>query len=347
MEDAALLRAVLQILPQSVVAVDEDLIIRSVSSQAEKLLEIKEDMLSGRHIKDCGLLGKAGLEDLVGTLKNGTEHSITCYLYGEENVKTPIKLLTRRLTDQTGKTLGAAIILETPDRQGEVEMTVNREKIEMMKHMAAGIAHHIRNSLTAVRGFVQMMQGKSNGESIRGFAEFSNIAVKEMDRVNDVISNILHLADSNELKKESVNVKNLLENVIAFIKGKAALSGVLIVKEIAPGLPEPEVDVVRIINALFNILDNALKAMPDGGRLLLRAYPVSGEKLLCIEVADSGAGIPAENLKYIFDPFFTSREESMGFGLSLANKILYDHGGHIRVTSEEGKGSTFFVYLPV
>lgn len=347
MSELALLEAVVRVSPQAVLVVDEDLIIRAISSAAEKLLDIEAEKIIGRHIKDSGLLGQAGLADLVDTLKDGTEHSITCYLVGEGNVKLPLSLQTKRLQAQEGGTLGATIVLDAPGRQEDLERSINEEKIEMMKHMAAGIAHHIRNSLTAVRGFVQMMHGKNGGCEIRALSEFSNIAVKEMDRVNDVISAVLHLADSAELKKEAVNVDTLLDNVFAFIRAKAALSGILVSKEVAPGLPAPSVDVVKLINALFNILDNAIKAMPGGGRLLLRAHLMPGNNRLCIEVSDSGAGISEKDIKYIFDPFYTTREEGMGFGLSLANKIIHDHGGHIRVTSEEGKGSTFYVYLPV
>lgn len=346
MSGETFLEAVVHVSPQAVVAVDEDLIIRLVSSAAEDLLDIGAENFVGRHIKDCGLLGQAGLADLVNTLQQGVENHIICYLFREGNVKSEVRLHTRRLQEPGGKTLGAVIHLKAPEMQEDLERSLNEERILLMRHMASGIAHHIRNSITAVRGFVQIMKSKSSGEPISGFHEFSSIAVKEMDRVNDIISNILHLADCVEINKENINVKNMIDNVVAFVQGKAALSGIVIVREIDGQLPEPSVDVVKIINALFNILDNAIKAMPGGGQLIIKAYTAK-EKWLCIEIADTGTGIAPEHVKYIFDPFYTTRDEAAGLGLPMANKIIYDHGGHIRVTSEEGNGSTFYIYLPI
>lgn len=340
--------AVVRVSPLAVIAVDEDLIVRSMSAAAEELLEVEAGGFTGRHVKDCALLGQAGLAELVNTIQNGVEHDLTCYLRGEGKNKVAVRLHTRRLLDKDGRVLGAALLLETPNRRSGLERAVNQEKIELIRHMSIGIAHHMRNSLTAVRGFIQIMQDKNSGETAKEIeiGEFSSIALKELDHVNEVISRILLLADSSVLKKEAVNVDNLLENFFLFIRGRAALSGILVMKDVAPGLPSLPVDVVKIINALFAILDNAINAMPSGGRLLLRAYALPVESQLCIEVTDTGVGIPQESIKYIFDPFFTTREEGVGFGLALANKIVHDHGGHIKVNSEEGKGTTVSVFLP-
>lgn len=337
--------ALLRASPAAVVAVDENMIVRTISSSAEKLLDIEAGKIVDRHIKDCVLLGQGGLTDLENTLKEGVEHGITCCLCKEGGRK--VKLRTRWLLDQGGKTMGAVLILEAPDRKSDSERIINNEKVELIRQMSVGIAHHVRNSLTAVRGFIQIMQEKTGGKLTTGFTEFSSIALKELDRVNDVIGNLLHLADSSETKREAVNVGSLLENVFAFIRGKAALSGILVVKEFSSELPDPCVDVVQIIHALFNIMDNAIKAMPDGGLLTLRSYAIPAESKVCIEITDTGVGIPPENIKNIFNPFFSTREDGLGFGLALANKIIHDHGGDIKVVSGAGKGSTFSVFLPV
>lgn len=343
---ASFYEALLQASPAAVVAVDKNMIVRTISSSAEELLDIEAGEIIDRHIKDCALLGQVGLADLENILKEGMEHGIACYPGGEGGRKVAVKIRARRLQDPGGKTLGAALILEAPDRNRDTERIINNEKIELIRQMSVGIAHHVRNSLTAVRGFIQLMKEKTGGEPVTGFTEFSSIALKELDRVNDVIGSLLHLADSSESKREAVNVANLLENVFAFIRGKAALAGVLVVKEFSPDLPKPCVDVVQIIHALFNILDNAIKSMPCGGRLTLCSYAIPSESKVCIEITDTGVGIPPENMKNIFNPFFSTREDGVGFGLALANKIIHDHGGDIRVISKEGEGSTFSVYLP-
>lgn len=339
--------ALVKAIPVAVIAVDENLTVRAVSSSAEELLDIRAVDAVGCHIKDCSLLGEAGLLNLANTLEGGAVQNHTCFLYGERGRKTEVKLRTQRIEDANGKIMGAVLIMDTSELDNHTQKVINKEKIELAEQMAIGIAHHIRNPLTSVRGFIQIVQDKSNSEPVTGFLEFSNIALKEMDRVNDVISNLLQLADSSATKREVVNVGSLLENVFAFIKGRAVLSGVLLKKEMSPSLPNTSINLVQVIHALFNILDNAIQSMPDGGQLSLKAYPVPEKNRVCIEIGDTGIGIPEENLNKIFNPFYSTKGEGMGFGLALTNKIIYEHRGEIKVISEIRKGTTFFVYLPI
>jgi len=342
-----LYKSLVGVSPAAVMAVDENMVVKTVSPSAENFLNIKKEKITGRHVKECAFLGQAVLEDLEKNLREGIEHKVTCYLCGAGGEKTAVGLQIRRLLDPDGGILGAALIFEAIPRHSNIERIVNNEKIELIEQMSIGIAHHIRNSLTAVKGFIQVVKERGGGEPGAGITEFSAIALKELDRVNDIIGKLLHLADSSGSKRESVDLAGLLENIYLFIRSKAALSGILVEKNLSPSLPNPRVDVVRIIHALFNITENAIHSMPDGGRLLLHTYVIPAERKICIEISDTGVGIPPENLKKIFNPFFSTREDGMGFGLALANKIIYDHGGEIRVTSEEGKGTTFSVYLPV
>ncbi|HOV79143.1 MAG TPA: ATP-binding protein [Bacillota bacterium] len=337
----------LKTVPLAVIAVDENLIVRAVSSEAETLLDIKADSIVGSHIKNCCLLGKSGLQNLEKTLEEGLEANDTYYLYSEDVGGKEARLLTRRVEDPGGKVLGAVLLIDAPGRFDDSKKIVNSEKIELAQQMAIGIAHHIRNPLTAVRGFIQILQNKTDDQPVTGFQEFSAIALKELDRVNNVISNLLQFTDSSPTKREIVNIGSLLENVLTFIKAKVAVSGILLIKEIPPDLPNTSIDLVRVIHALFNILDNAIQSMPEGGQLIIKCHVLPGKKKVCIEIGDSGAGIPGEELSKIFNPFYSTKGEGMGFGLALANKIIHEHDGEIRVLSEVGKGSTFLVFLPV
>lgn len=345
--------ALLRVFPTAMVAVDENLVVRAISPSAETLLETAAGRIVGRNIRDCGLLEQAALTHLEDTLQEGLEHRGACCFPGNGGSRTAVTMHTQRLLDHDGRIIGALVLFEASGRQTgteeiiKTENVITNEKLELIRQMAVGIAHHVRNPLTAVRGFIQIMQEKTGGESAPGYTEFSSIALKELDRVNEVIGNLLHLSGSSDTRREAVNIAVLLENVYAFIRGRAALSGILLEKDFSPELASPCLDVVQIIHAFFKLLDNAIKSMPDGGRLLLRAYELPEESKVCIEISDTGTGIPPEDLANIFNPFFSSREDGMGFGLALANRVIYDHGGEIKVVSEEGKGTTFFVCLPV
>ncbi|MCL6635905.1 MAG: PAS domain-containing protein [Peptococcaceae bacterium] len=343
MGTTAFCEALLQAAPVAAMAVDENLTVKVVSPAAERLLNLGAKKNVGKHVAD--LLGQGVSAALAETIREGPERRLTWRLPGEGDAGA-VTLLAKRLLDREGGVLGAALILEEGPRP-EVEKIVRNEKRELVRQMSIGIAHHVRNSLTAIRGFIQIVKEKNGGDAAAGLAGFSAVALKELDRINDVIGGLLQLADTRESRKEAVNLGSLLENVFTFIRGRAALNGIVVTKDFARRMPSPRVDVVMMVNALFSIVDNAIQSMPDGGHLLLRAYHIPAESRVCVEISDSGVGIPPENIKKIFHPFFSTRDEALGFGLALADKIVHDHGGEIRVVSEEGKGSTFTVCLPV
>jgi two-component system NtrC family sensor kinase len=172
-----------------------------------------------------------------------------------------------------------------------------------------------------------------------------DMVLSEASRARDIVRDLLDFGRQRPLTLRPVDLNAVVRQVLALLR--PSCGRVTVQEEFAPGLPPVEADAARLKQVFVNIVQNALHAMPGGGRLLVRTDH-DGEAVT-VTFADTGVGIPPENLRRIFDPFFTTKPDSKGtgLGLSVSLHIVRQHGGAIEVESEPGRGATFTVRLPV
>ena len=167
-----------------------------------------------------------------------------------------------------------------------------------------------------------------------------------MGRVNKIIEQFLFFARPAQLELQEVQVKDILRDLFLLSREAAEQQKVVLEEDVEPNLPLLRLDRQRMHEALWNLINNSLQAMPTGGRLHLSGKLHEGREVL-IQISDTGEGISEENLSKIFDYYFTTKEKGMGLGLPLAHKIIQEHGGSIEVKSVVKGGTTFWVHLPV
>jgi two-component system sensor histidine kinase HydH len=227
----------------------------------------------------------------------------------------------------------------------EDEVT-RKEHLATLGNLSATVAHEIRNPLNAISMGLQRLKSEFQPTAEHDqYVHFIELIRGEVHRLNTIVEQFLSLARPLELKREPVQVAELLKELSLFVQNDAQSSGIRISVEAAPELPAASLDRNYMKQVLLNLMLNGIQAMPGGGTLTLEAKAARGELLLA--VADSGTGIPEENLAKIFEPYFTTKADGSGLGLAIARRIVEVHGGAIGARSEPRGGTRFEISLPL
>ncbi len=225
------------------------------------------------------------------------------------------------------------------------------DRLSALGQLSAGLAHEIRNPLGAIKGAVEILQ--DDFPSGHPKAEFYSILLREVDRLNDVLTNFLNFARPVTPHFAPLDVRAVLTALEGLISGQARAHRVQIFTSFHAGPSRVMADETLLKQAFLNIMLNAAEAMPEGGDLAIstRLSPAgaAGSRPEWVEVVfdDTGPGIGEEDLGRIFDPFFTTKTDGTGLGLAITHRIIENHHGTIRVMSQRGKGTTFVVTLPL
>jgi signal transduction histidine kinase len=234
-------------------------------------------------------------------------------------------------------------------RVHELERTVTRqERLAALGHLAAEVAHEVRNPLNAISMGLQRVQREFPPAEVEARQEFGDITAvirDEVKRLNQTIENFLKLARPIKLHRQVCHLDALLRELEILLKEDAHSRDVQWHISTAPQLPSLLADRGQLRQALLNLILNALQATPPGGKVSLHADTAAG--WLRLRLHDTGSGIEAQVLERIFDPYYTTKQGGTGLGLAIAQQIVQAHSGHIEVSSAVGQGSTFTVCLPL
>lgn len=226
----------------------------------------------------------------------------------------------------------------------QMEDQVRRvEKMAAVGELAAGAAHEIRNPLTSVRGFIQLIQARMAGDNPE--QEYFEIVINELDRIESIVRDMMVLARPAKPRLVRCDAHRLLDEVLLLGEGMFSGAGVEVSKAYCQDEGWICVDQAMIRQVLLNLIQNAVQAMPGGGRLSIFTERSDGS--FTIGVADTGVGMPAEVISNLFVPFFTTKENGTGLGLSVSYGLVQAHGGKIYVESQVGAGTIFSVALPL
>jgi two-component system sensor histidine kinase HydH len=218
-----------------------------------------------------------------------------------------------------------------------------QEKLAALGGLAAGVAHEIRNPLSAIKGLASFFAGQfENGSEAQ---EAAGVMAQEVDRLNRAITQLLEFARPTDLKRRTTDLAPLLDRSLKLIQPDAAAKNIRIELTVRDGVCAAVIDPDRVTQCLLNLYLNAIEAMDDGGVLAVKCFP-DGSGDFKITVSDTGRGIPPGNLGQIFDPYFTTKKTGTGLGLPIVYKIIEAHQGHITVESTSGRGSVFAIRLP-
>jgi len=279
---------------------------------------------------------------LIDTLETGREHRTVELHYPLAERTLDIIASSSRLYDGQGQQLGAVTVLRDISENRALQDQVARaSQLATIGEMSASIAHELRTPLTSIRGFVQYLQDSKDPAE---WKEFGDIIIREVDSLNKIATGLLDLARPQPLKTAPTDLNHLLAESLQ-LTTKPSGKQIVFTQHLAADLPMLELDPGQIKQVVLNLLINAIQAIDSRGEISITTRCADGEVIL--EIADSGCGIPANDLQRIFAPFFSSKPSGTGLGLPVAQRIVESHHGKLELTSQPGQGTVARLRLPL
>jgi PAS domain S-box-containing protein len=355
-------RSVIQNITDGIIGVDSELRIRTWNRAMVERYGIAESEVLGRDLFELfPALEREGLRMELARLLSGERRTFTLRNFEHETRRRGRVVQNIRgsaLRGATDQVEGAVLAIEDVTDRLSLEREVQQaEKLASVGQLAAGIAHQIGTPLNVISGSAEYLMMEWGTDRSRPHE--LEIIVAQTDRITKLIQQLLNFARPTRMALQPVKLNDLLRDVLGLTEHQIAKERITITTDFQPDLPAIMGDENQLEQAFLNVVVNAWHAMPAGGTLTIRSRRASaGDRLrragrsamtsVEVIIADTGVGIPAEQLPRIFDPFFSTKGVGKGTGLGLAitRRIVEDHHGMIDVVSEVGRGTTFTIRLP-
>jgi two-component system NtrC family sensor kinase len=265
------------------------------------------------------------------------------------NLDTKVEIISNDELQELADTFNvmASALKERDEKLKEftTKKIMESERLAMIGQLAAGVAHEINNPLQGIVTYSYLLLEKMPRED--SARDSLQKIVTQANRCRDIIRGLLDFSRQRKPDKTLCDVNNVLKDCVSLLENQALFHNIQIISNLEAILPMAVIDPSQIERVFMNMIINAAEAMDGNGQLTLATRVDPVERFIEVEFTDNGSGIAKENLEKIFDPFFTTKDTGHGLGLAISYGIIKEHKGTIFVESEVGKGTTFFVRLPV
>lgn len=330
-------------MPIGLIAIDNTGRIISVNPAAHKLLKIK---LKKTEKELAEQVLPYQINDLVKAVlfeKQLIEKEIQIEEYkGKTKI---LDVIISPLVNKDESDLGSLMILRdlTEISQLKAEIETNK-RLAAIGRLAAGVAHEIRNPLSSIKGYATFFKEIFEKESEN--YNIADVMIKEVDRLNRVVSELVELAKPIQMSKKPIMVQEIIKESIKLIENEAKNKHILIDMDMDDKINDIHADKDRLKQVFLNLFLNAIQSMEYSGKLSIQLTRNTISNMILIRISDTGSGIKKEDLSAIFEPYYTTKLSGTGLGLAIVNNIIKAHNGKISVDSKPGGGTAFTILLP-
>lgn len=341
--NALMYQKIIKFIPEAIVLSDNGQIVYANKLALELIGYAKEEQVIGKSVSDFihpdyhEKITKRMEEVMRSEVVSPFSEYIICNAKGT-NVEVEISSI--RINEYMGKRVLLSVVRDLTNRKREEEMLVRSEKLSLIGQLAAGVAHEIRNPLTALKGFTQLLKSKYSDSS-----HYFDIMAGEIDRINLIVNEFMTLAKPHFSKFSNGRIECILQSVLSILDTQAILFNIEIRVDLEPGLPSVYCDENQLKQVFLNIIKNAFEAMLGGGVVEITVKRISAE-YICIRIHDEGPGIPEHLIAQIGEPFVTTKEKGTGLGLMISSRIIETHNGTLQIFSKKNEGTTIEITLP-
>jgi len=333
---------ILESQPSGVITIDNNNLIKTFNSTASKITGMKNSNVLENPVTHVF----AENLEMITSLTEPVQNKEIIFLDNDQQKHT-LNINTTALRSKEGNSYGMQSVLVDLTEVKLLEAQIRKnDKLSALGTMVAGVAHEIKNPLTSMKLFIQLMEENRNNPNF--WDEYGSVISNEVSRLEKIVEDFLGFARTPELNLEETEINSILNKVINLVKSQARKENVRLNLNLAEDLPAIKVDSQRMVQVFLNLVLNAIQAIPEGkkGAVTITSKKSNSDEI-AVRITDNGCGIPPENLEKLFTPFFTTKQKGTGLGLSIIHKIIEEHLGQINVESTVGKGTTFTVTLPI
>lgn len=307
--------------------------------RCEEMLGYRQQELMNKHVLD--IVHPDDYKKLIRRIKQRKGKSIHYFFRAIHKEGRIIELeLHGALTTYKEKPAIIGTVIDITERKKTEELIHKSDKLSVVGQMAAGVAHEIRNPLTSLKGFVQLMKAKNQD------AQYLDIMLSELDRINYIVSEFMVIAKPQVIQFQMKDLRKIFQDVIPLLDTQAILNNIQIKLQIRGQVPWIHCDENQLKQVFINVLKNAIESMPDGGEIWIKIKRSSNDKVQ-VSFIDQGVGISEERLARLGEPFYTTKEKGTGLGLMVCYKIIEMHYGMMKIKSRLREGTTVTITLPV
>ncbi len=329
-------------MPMGMVFLDAQKKLTTINRAGEEILGLMLNDWRGRVLSDR--LPPAWREIILQLDRTGMAVNREMDFALESGRNISLDMVATTLTEEKGAFIGYLFLFRDMTEMIHLRKEMARtQRLASLGSLAAGIAHEIRNPLSSIKGFATYFREKYKDKPEDG--EIADVLIGEVERLNRVIGQLLDFARPLTMRRQNSSLQAMIDHSLKMIEAQAAEKAIRIEKDFPELDPHAWIDEDKISQVLLNLYLNAFDAMASGG-ILKVALASSGNGMRLITVSDTGRGIHQKDLSHIYDPYFTTKSSGTGLGLAIVHRIIEAHNGHIRITSEEGKGTTVTILLP-
>jgi PAS domain S-box-containing protein len=299
-------------------------------------------------MKDLFVDQNEGARQLGRLKETGQIRDLECDLQRRSNDAMPARISIRAVTDGTDNQMyHLGIVKDVTEQKRLAQQLIVSERLAVVGELVAGVAHEVRNPLCGITTTLSALNRRL--EDRQALKPYLDVVMTEVGRLNYLMEQLLEHSRPVRLDGDESALRNAIAAVLEEFRSQADEKRVTLSMESFDLVPSLRVDRRKMHGVFTNLVENALQHTEPGGRVRLSANGTpksNGFAEVEIEVTDTGAGIAAENLSKVFEPFFTTRATGIGLGLAIVRKTIHDHGGTIAVRSIPNEGTTFVIKLP-
>ncbi|AXM90521.1 PAS domain-containing sensor histidine kinase [Anoxybacillus ayderensis] len=319
-----------------IVLIDDQQRIFDANPAACRIFSLQKEQLLEKCMHE--FIGSNDLMKFQTWLNDGEEEEF-CIIDGEGKKKIVELSFKPNIIEH----VGLMMMRDMTEKKEMEEQLRKSDTLNVVGQLAAGIAHEIRNPMTALKGFIQLLQG-SIGNDCEQHNMYFHVIMSELKRIESIITEFLVLAKPQAIHYERGDVARIMQETVDLLSVQATMHNIQI-EATYEQVPLIYCEPKQLKQVFINILKNAIEVMPNGGTITVSVSRV--EEGIRIAIRDEGSGIPKEKIKKLGEPFYTTKERGTGLGLMVSYKIIEEHHGRIDVESEVGVGTTFYITLPV